>query len=207
MKPFWKRNVLVGEKSFHFVLVLFLAFLATYYLLHATYSILASSYSWTQDETAEFNYGQKDNIAVSSDSFTLASSFINSQLSGTAINDVYIYDTTADSSSADQVTLGIDPNWRNGVVKTTGTINTTDSGNIQVSVPGNDYTDGNTLEIKIVTGGATGTAEYQWRVKDGTYSSGIATSTSLTQLGSTKVYVSFTTGADWTANDVFQIAS
>src|SRR4030043_2179931 len=87
---------------FLYSFILFSSFWLYVVVISATL-VLAIASTWTQNTTAAFNYGKANNVTVAGDAFSLASGFISSQLAGTAVTDVYTYDTTTDSSAADQV--------------------------------------------------------------------------------------------------------
>ncbi len=127
----------------------------------------------------------------------------NAYLGNNNVNDVYFYDTANDSDAATQVTLGVDPNWRKGVVLKTGTLSTTNNGSL-IEVTGTNA-NGKGIEITV-----TSTTTFTWKEDGGADSASTAMSKGnwvQLETGDNDIWVRFSSTGTFTTNDVFRINS
>lgn len=139
-------------------------------------------------------------------------------LGNNAINDIYYYDRSKDSTPEVLVELGIDPNWYNGVTLSVATtsanysqngtlanknpnLTTTYNGSL-VKATGTDSTP-RTIYLTIKT-----PTTFDWTNYQGDSATGVTITPGTAQtLGSTGVSVTFTGGVNYNVGDVFKVAS
>jgi hypothetical protein len=71
----------------------------------------------------------------------------NTHLGSNTVNDTYYYDTTQDSSSATQQQLGVDPNWKSGVVRESSALSFDGTSDYTTGTLGSSITGDFTLEF------------------------------------------------------------
>jgi len=124
------------------------------------------------------------------------------------VNDIFIYNRIGEQSSN---ALGFDANWWRGVAKTSGDPTVNPSSNITIS--GTQSNKVHRLRVLIESGGATGTATFRTSLDGGSIWSTTTYTTQSTAQNleydgtDTGLDITFASGAGWTANDVFTIAS
>jgi len=124
------------------------------------------------------------------------------------VNDVFVYNTSGEVSHTG---IGFDANWRRGVAKTSGNLLVNSSSNITLS--GTQSDKNHRIRVGISASGATGTATFQTSLDGGTtwsstiYTTQVSSQSILFDAIDTGLDISFASGASWTFNDIFTIAS
>ena len=143
-------------------------------------------------------------LGASATSYTEATG----HLQDNRVNDVFVYNTTGEVSHGG---IGFDANWRRGVSKIAGNILVNPSTNITLS--GTQSNKNHRIRVGISATGVTGTARFQTSLDNGvTWSSTIYTTQAASQSirvdgVDTGMDIAFASGASWTYNDIYSIAS